>query len=40
MVPPKTEYTITERGIRTVEVVIVIRNYGLELMNEMGINEK
>lgn len=39
VVPPKTEYTITERGLRAIEVVKVIRNYGLELMDEMGIND-
>jgi DNA-binding HxlR family transcriptional regulator len=39
VVPPKTEYTITARGLRAIEVVKVIRNYGLELMQEMGIEE-
>jgi DNA-binding HxlR family transcriptional regulator len=38
VVPPKTEYTITERGLRAMEVVQVIRNYGLELMKEMGVD--
>ena len=37
VVPPKTEYTISERGLRAIEVVNTIRNYGLELMKEMGI---
>jgi len=40
VVPPKTEYTISERGLRAIEVVNTIRNYGLELMKEMGITDK
>jgi DNA-binding HxlR family transcriptional regulator len=37
VVPPKTEYSITEKGMRSVEIIEVIRNYGLELMKEYGI---
>lgn len=33
-VPPKTEYTITAKGKRALEIVEVIRDYGLELMKE------
>lgn len=40
VVPPKTEYTISERGLRAIEVVNTIRNYGLALMKEMGITDK
>jgi DNA-binding HxlR family transcriptional regulator len=39
-VPPKVEYTITKRGKRAIEVIEVIRNYGLELMDEFGVNGK
>ena len=39
VVPPKVEYTITERGRRAMRVVEVIRDYGLELMEEFGISE-
>lgn len=38
VVPPKVEYTITERGKRAITIVEVIRNYGLELMTEFGIS--
>lgn len=37
VVPPKVEYSITERGIKAIPVIEVIRNYGLELMEEMRI---
>jgi DNA-binding HxlR family transcriptional regulator len=37
VVPPKVEYSITERGMRAIPVIEMIRNYGLELMEEMGI---
>ncbi len=39
VVPPKTEYSITEKGLESIEVITVIRNYGLKLMEEAGINE-
>jgi DNA-binding HxlR family transcriptional regulator len=39
-VPPKVEYTITERGIRSILIIEHIRNYGLELMDEFGIKSK
>lgn len=39
-VPPKVEYTITKRGKRAIEVIEMIRNYGLELMDEFGVNGK
>lgn len=37
VVPPKVEYSITERGMRAIPVIEMIRNYGLELMEVMGI---
>lgn len=38
VVPPKVEYSITERGKKAISVIEVIRNYGLELMEEMRIS--
>ncbi|MDC8004065.1 helix-turn-helix domain-containing protein [Aureisphaera galaxeae] len=40
VVPPKTEYSITEKGMESIEVITVIRNYGLKLMEEAGITEE
>jgi len=40
VVPPKVEYSITERGKRSIEIIEVIRNYGLELMKEFNIEHK
>jgi len=40
VVPPKVEYSITERGKRAIKVVETIRNYGLELMEEFGVEHK
>ncbi|MBN8665050.1 MAG: helix-turn-helix transcriptional regulator [Chitinophagales bacterium] len=37
-VPPRTEYSLTEKGKRAVEVIEYLRNYGLELMKEDGID--
>lgn len=39
-VPPRTEYSITERGKRAIEIIVVLRNYGLDLMKDFGIEEK
>jgi DNA-binding HxlR family transcriptional regulator len=39
VVPPKVEYSITERGLKAIPVIEVIRNYGLELMEEMQIDQ-
>jgi DNA-binding HxlR family transcriptional regulator len=36
-VPPKVEYTITERGKRAIAIIEVIRNYGEELMKEFEV---
>ncbi|HMQ46191.1 MAG TPA: helix-turn-helix domain-containing protein [Saprospiraceae bacterium] len=37
VVPPKVEYSITERGKRAIEIIEVIRSYGIELMEDFGI---
>jgi DNA-binding HxlR family transcriptional regulator len=39
VVPPKTEYRITDRGLRAVAVVDVLREYGLALMREEGFEQ-
>lgn len=38
-VPPKTIYTITEKGEKVIPVINHIREYGLQLMKDMGIEE-
>ena len=40
IVPPKVEYIITPRGTGAIKIIDVIRNYGIELINEFGINYK
>lgn len=40
VVPPKVEYTITERGVRSIATIEAIRNYGLQLMEEFGVAHK
>ena len=40
VVPPKVEYSITDRGRRSVKIIETIRNYGLELMDEFKIEYK
>lgn len=37
VVPPKVEYTITKRGKRAIVMIEQIRNYGLELMKDFGV---
>jgi len=36
-VPPKTEYSITEKGKETIPIIDVMREYGIKLMQEEGI---
>ncbi len=38
-VPPKVEYSLTDKGRRAIEIIEVIRNYGLELMAEVGLSQ-
>jgi len=40
VVPPKVEYSITERGRRSIKIIDAIRNYGLELMDEFNVVHK
>ncbi len=37
-VPPHTEYTLTEKGKKIISLINTIRNTGLELMKEEGID--
>lgn len=37
VVPPKVEYSITKRGQKAITIVEAIRNYGLELTKEFGV---
>lgn len=39
-VPPRVEYSITERGMKSIEIIDTLRNYGLDLMIDFGIAEK
>lgn len=38
VVPPKVEYSITDKGKTTIPIIDTIRNYGLELMENEGID--
>lgn len=38
VVPPKTEYSITEKGRLAIPIVETIRNFGIELMEMEGID--
>lgn len=38
-VPPRVEYAITERGIKSIEIIDALRNYGLDLMKDFGIEK-
>lgn len=33
VVPPKTEYALTEKGKEIIELIAIIRTYGLRMMN-------
>lgn len=37
-VPPRVEYLLTEIGKKSIEIINVLREYGLKLMEEMNIN--
>ena len=39
VVPPKVEYSITDRGRRVIPIIEVIRQFGKELMEEAGVEE-
>lgn len=36
-VPPKTEYSLTPRGEEVIGLIVQIRDYGLKLMREEGL---
>ncbi|MBX9782712.1 MAG: helix-turn-helix transcriptional regulator [Chitinophagaceae bacterium] len=38
IVPPHTEYALTEKGTKAIIIIETIRNYGLELMKDDGID--
>lgn len=40
VIPPKVEYSLTERGKRSIKIIEVIRNYGLDLMKEFKVDHK
>ncbi|MCB9080630.1 MAG: helix-turn-helix transcriptional regulator [Lewinellaceae bacterium] len=40
VVPPKVEYSLTDRGQESIRIIEVIRDYGLTLMTEFGIKEQ
>jgi len=37
-VPPRTEYSLTTKGVQAMEIIVTLRNYGLQLMKEDGID--
>lgn len=39
VVPPHTEYSLTEKGKRAIPIIDVVRKYGLELMKEDGVED-
>lgn len=36
VVPPKTEYSLTEQGIEIMELITTIRNYGLKMIDKQA----
>lgn len=40
VVPPKVEYTITKRGKKAIAIIDAIRQYGLELMKDFGVEDQ
>lgn len=39
VVPPKVEYSLTERGKSAIPIIEIIRNYGFSLMQEFGVTD-
>jgi len=39
VVPPKVEYSMTDKGKTSIPIIETIRNYGLYLIEEAGIEE-
>ncbi|MFD2200957.1 winged helix-turn-helix transcriptional regulator [Shivajiella indica] len=39
VVPPKVEYSITDRGLGAIPIIETIRNYGLQLMEDFGVEK-
>lgn len=39
VVPPKVEYSITEKGMTSIPIIDTIRKYGLFLMDEIGLED-
>ncbi|TDM00429.1 MAG: transcriptional regulator [Flavobacteriaceae bacterium] len=37
VVPPKTEYSLTEQGKEMLELITIIRDYGLKMMEKQGL---
>ncbi len=40
VVPPKTEYALTEQGKEAIELIDKIRNYGLKIMKQNELEEE
>lgn len=39
VVPPKVEYSITEKGSQSIPVIETLRQYGFQLMKEEGVSD-
>jgi DNA-binding HxlR family transcriptional regulator len=39
VVPPKTEYSLTKKGVEMLKLITTIRNYGIKMMEEEGIKK-
>jgi DNA-binding HxlR family transcriptional regulator len=37
-VPPRTEYQLSDKGKKAIEIITIIRQYGLDMMKEDGID--
>lgn len=38
VIPPKVEYSLTERGMQSIPIIEILRQYGKSLMSEYGID--